>query len=221
MNSKEYFDTIRGVSLFDEINGQDLEAILECLKCEIKTVRKNEVILLAGEKPLYMGVVLAGMLHIIREDYDGNRTLVASATSGDIFGEALCCAGVDESPVTVLAVDETTVMLLEYARIVRVCQSACGYHQKLIENMLHLVASKNIFLQNRLEIMSIKSVRAKVLRYLETLASKQGRNIVLPFNQTKLADYLCVERSALAHELARMKKDGLIDYKRNAFTLTV
>ena len=219
MNTKKYLDSIKSVPLFKEIGGEELEYMLDCFRCEIRAVRKNAVILLAGEKPIYVGAVLDGMVQVVREDYDGNRTLVASASSGEIFGEALCCAGVDESPVTVLAADDATVMLIEYACIVRVCQNACGYHQKLIENMLHLVASKNIYLQNRLEIMSIKSIRVKVLRYLESLAVKQGRSIVLPFNQTKLADYLCVERSALAHELARMKKDGLIDYKKNAFKL--
>jgi len=156
MNTKKYFGTVEGVELFKDIGGEKLESMLDCLGCEIKTVRKNEVILLAGEKPRYIGVVLAGMLNIVKEDYDGNRTLVAPVSSGEIFGEAVCCAGVEESPVTIIADDETTILLLEYARIVRVCQNACGYHQKLIENMLHLVASKNIYLQDRLEIMSIK-----------------------------------------------------------------
>jgi len=216
---KKYLDVIKTVPLFKDIQGSELEAMLDCLGGETRTLRKGEAVLLAGGRPRQIGVVLSGLLHITREDYDGNETLIAAVSPLEIFGEAMCCAGVEESPVTILAADDAIVLLLRYASIVHVCQSACGCHQKLVENMLYLVASRNMYLQERLEIMSIKSVRSKVLRYLESLAAKQGRNIVVPFNKTKMAEYLCVERTALAHELARMRKDGLIEYRKNIFRL--
>ncbi|MCL2493590.1 MAG: Crp/Fnr family transcriptional regulator [Clostridiales bacterium] len=216
---KKYFEKLRQAPLFNGISAEDLESLLDCVSWELKTVRKNEVLLLAGEKPSSIGVVLSGLLHIVKEDYNGNQTLVASVLPRDTFGEAVCYADVDESPVTIFAAEESTVMLLKYDYLVHVCPHVCKYHQQLIENMLHMVAMKNLYLQDRMEIISIKSIRAKVLYYLKSLASKQGRDVVLPFNQTKLAEYLCVDRSALAHELGRMKKDGLIDYRKNVFTL--
>jgi len=219
MSRKTYSEAIRKTPLFNEIKDEELEFMLDCLSCEARAVHRNEVLLLAGDKPQYIGVVLSGLIHVVKEDSDGNRTLVAAIPAHETFGETLCYAGVDESPITVFAADESRVLLLRYDRIVHLCQQVCGHHQKLIENMLRLVAGKNLYLQERIEIISIKSVRAKVMRYLESLATKQGRAVVIPFSQTKLAEYLCVERSALAHELSRMKKDGLIDYRRNAFTL--
>jgi len=216
---KEYFDVLKSVGLFKNIEDTDLETMLKCLNAEIKIVKKNEVILLAGEKPNYVGIVLSGQIHIIRENLDGKSSLMAAITAGDFFAEALCCANVTESPVTILAGENTTVILLKFDRILHICSRSCAFHQKLIENMLNLLANKNLFLQSRMEIMAIKSIRSKVLRYLESFVPKQGRIITIPFNREELADYLCVERSALSHELSKMKKDGLIDYKKNRFTI--
>ena len=216
---REYFNVLKSVSLFKGIESGELEAILKCLGADIKKIKKNEIILLAGDKPRAIGVVLSGRLHIIREDFDGNRSLVAAVTSGEIFAEAMCCAGTEESPVTVFADENAAVMLLKFDRVLRTCPNSCVFHQRLIENMLRLVANKNLFMQGRMEIMAIKSIRGRVLRYLETLSPKRGRNIAVPFNREGMADYLCVERSALSHELSKMKKDGLIEYKKNRFVV--
>jgi len=219
INIKQYAGVIRTVSIFQGIGDTELEAMLLCLGGEIRAVPKNSVLLLAGEKPLKIGVVLSGLVHIIREDYDGNRVLLAAAAPSELFAEALCCAGAEESPVTVLASEDATVLLFRYSRLLQTCQNACSYHNKLIENLLRLVAVKNLRLQDRMELMAVRSIRNKVLRYLEALASKQGRRVTLPFNREELAEYLFVERSALSHELMKMKRDGLIEYKKNVFTL--
>ena len=216
---EKYFAVLKQVELFKAIAPADLEAMLKCLDPEIKTVVKNEAVLLTGDKPRFVGIVLAGQFHIIRDDYDGNSSLIAVASPGEIFAEAICCAGVKESPITVIASDKATVILLKFDRILHTCSQACAFHQKLIENMLNIVANKNLFLQSRMEIMMIRSIRAKVLRYLEAFVPKQGRRIVIPLNREELANYLSVERSALSHELAKMKRDGLIDYKKNTFVL--
>ena len=216
---KIYCGVLKSVGLFKDIEPAGLENMLGCVGAEIKSVKKGEIILLAGDRPLHVGIVLAGQLHIIREDYDGNRSLLAAVTNSEIFAEALCCAGVSESPVTVIAEADSTVMLLNFSRILHTCRNSCSFHTKLIENMLSLIAKKNILLQSRMELISLKSVRARVLRYLESLVPKQGWEITIPFNREEMADFLCVERSALSHELARTKRDGLIEYRKNVFML--
>ena len=210
---------LKTLPLFREISVSDLEKMLECIDARIKTVKKDEILLLSGSKPLYMGIVLDGQLQIAREDYDGNRSLIAPVTVGDVYGETLCCAGILESPVTVTAGTDASVLLLRFSRILHTCQNSCAFHTKLVENMLGIIAGKNLFLQLRMEIISMKSVRAKVLRYFDSFSPKRGRQFLLPFNREEMADYLCVERSALSHELSRMKKDGLIEYSKNKFVL--
>jgi len=216
---EKYYEIIQSASLFKGVSPAEINAMLKCLGTVIKEIKKDNIVLLAGDKPKHVGLVLSGQLHIVREDYDGTRFLLAAVAPGEVFAEALCCAGVPESPVTVVADADSTVMLLNFQRILHTCPNACIYHTKLIENMLHMVADKNLRFQDRIEIVSMKSIRSKVTRYLESFIPEQGRNITIPFNREELADFLCVERSALSHELSRMKMDGLIDYRKNRFTL--
>lgn len=85
--------------------------------------------------------------------------------------------------------------------------------------MLRIIAKKNLFLQDRMDIVRKKSVREKVLTYLEAFTVKQGRSVTIPLNREEMANYLCVERSALSHELMKMKRDGILIYSKNFFTL--
>jgi CRP-like cAMP-binding protein len=219
MEMQKYLNVLKSVELFKGIEAAELEKMLSCIGAEVKKAAKGEIILLTGNKPQHIGVVLEGQLHIVREDYDGNRSLLAAVTPGEIFAEALCCAGVAESPFTVIMKVDSTVMLLSFTRALHACTNSCTFHAKLIDNMIELIANKNLQLQSRMEIVSMKTIRSKVLRYLESFRPIQRIEIMIPFNREELADYLCVERSALSHELAKMKKDGLIDYKKNKFAL--
>ena len=216
---KKYFSLLLSTELFQGMHEADLRAVLGCLQAEQTAVMKNEIVLLAGNKPEHLGIVLSGALHIVKEDIDGNRTLVAALTAGDFFAETLLCAGVTESPVTVYAETDAAIVLLRFERILHPCSQVCAFHARLIQNLLAIVARKNLLLQNRMEIISIKSIRMKVLRYLSALVPEHGQTITIPFNREEMANYLCVERSALSHELTRMKKEGLIDYQKNRFTL--
>jgi len=215
----EFYGILSSAGLFKGIETVELETLLDCLSARVQNVKKGKIVLFAGDKADFTGVVLSGLLHISREDYDGNRTIINSITPGGIFAEAMCCAGVSESPVTAVAAEDSVIMKLEFARILKICPNTCSFHKKLIENMLALIARKNLYLQERMEILSLKSVRAKIILYLESFVSKQGRNINIPLNREEMADFLCVERSALSHELMKMKKDGLIDYQKNHFRL--
>jgi len=216
---KEYLPFIQSTELFNGIDPVKVEAMLSCVSAEIRSVRKGCIILMTGDAPEHFGVVLTGQVHIVHEDYDGNRSLIAVISPGGIFAEAVCCAGVSESPVTVIVDHDSTVLLLSFKRILHICPSSCSFHKKLIENMLGILASKNLSLQSHMEILSMKSVRSRVLRYIESFSPKKGHEIIIPLNREELANYLCVDRSALSHELMRMKKDGLIDYRKNRFIL--
>ena len=216
---KDFLSILQKVELFREIAAADLENMLECLRVEIKNVKKGRIILLQGDKSLHVGIVLAGQVHITREDYDGNRSLIETVEPGEIFAEALCCAGVTESPVTVTADAVSNVLLMSFSRILHTCRNSCPFHVKLIENMLSHIAKKNILLQRRMEIICLKSLRARVMCYLETFAPKRGQEFTIPLDRGEMAGHLCVDRSALSHELRKMKRDGIIEYRKNMFLL--
>jgi CRP-like cAMP-binding protein len=216
---KLYEEALGAVNLFKGIASDDLVSMLDCLQAHPVQFKKGKHLLRAGERPAHVGVVLSGRLHVVKDDADGNHTLLAALGETDIFAEALCCAGVAESPVTVIADTDVTVMLLGFSRILSTCSNTCAFHQKLIENMLRIVAQKNLYLQDRMDLIRTKSVRTKVLAYLGIFAKKRGTDFTIPLNREEMADYLCVDRSALSHELIRMKRDGLISYRKNSFTL--
>jgi len=216
---ERYRGVIQNIGLFKGIAPETLASMLDCLQAQTVTYKKGSFVLSAGEKPEYVGALLSGQLQITRDDADGNRTLLTTLAPSDIFAEVFCCAGVDESPVNVMADADSTVMLLQFSRVLHTCPNSCQFHQTLIENMMRQIAQKSLYLQDRIEIIRIKSVRVKVLSYLNTFPVERGRSFTIPFNREEMADYLCVERSALSHELMRMKQDGLIDYYRNKFTL--
>jgi len=216
---KNYLRVIIPAELFRDIEAADLETMLGCLGAEIKDVEKDGIVLLAGDRPTHVGMVLEGQLHVIRDDFDGNRTLIAAVAPGELFAEAFCCAGVTESPVSVVAAAPSRIMLMSFSRILHTCPSSCAHHAKLIENMLWIIANKTLMLHNRMEIVSMKSVRMKVLRFLESFAQKQGKDLTIPFNRDEMAEFLCVDRSALSHELMKMKHEGLIEYRKNRFKI--
>lgn len=216
---KKYKELLASVNLFHGIPLNELIPTLDRLMARTEKYEKGAQLLTAGSKPDNVGVVLSGQLHIIKEDVDGNRTLLSTLYETDIFAETLCCANVEESPVTVLADTDSVVLLLPLTHILNTCPNACGFRGQLLGNMLKVVAQKNLYLQGRIELIRIKSVRTKVLGYLNTFAVRRGETFSIPLNREEMADYLCVERSALSHELMRMKRDRLIDYSKNRFTI--
>ena len=207
-------DIIKNVPLFKGID--DLESMLDCLGGKFKNFLKGDIILMAGSDIFNVGIVTKGLVHIVKDDANGNRTLIEAVGRCETFAEAFCCVGIKSSPVSIFAAEDSEVLFIDYERIIRPCAKFCKFHQKLIKNMLGVVAKKNLYLQNRMEIMAIKSIRGKVLHYLQSFEDKV---IKIPFDREGMAYYLSVDRSALSHELMRMKRDGLIDYRKNEFRL--
>lgn len=205
--------------LFSGINPADFKALFGCLDARVTAAAKGSFVVTAGDKVEHIGIVLDGRLQIVRENYEGDRDLLAVLLPGELFAETLCCAGVDESPVSVIADSDAHVLLLAYQRMLRNCSNACPFHNRLLANMLQVIAKKNLYLQKRMEIIGMKTLRERVLGYLQSVGGKQKQDFAIPFNREQLSEYLCVDRSALSRELSRMKAEGLIDYWKNRFRL--
>lgn len=215
----EYLSLLSKVTLFQKINSSELQSMLICLNAEIRQYKKGEFIIFAGDKVQHIGVMLEGNAHILKDDYEGERTIIATLARGDYFAEAICCAGVHESPVSVAATNDVKIMMLAFSRILHSCPNSCTFHTQMIENMLYSIARKNISLQNRIDVIGQRTLRMKILHYLQSFALHQGKTVTIPFNRQEFAEFLCVDRSALSHELSRMKQDGLIEYRKNKFLL--
>lgn len=206
--------------LFKGIHKSEISNVLQCLHSNIANYRKGEIILLSGTKVHSLGIVIDGGIQIVREDASGNRMMIASLTKGEIFAETFACGNNDVSPVSVYANEITTVLWISIKRIVNPCSMVCNFHSSIIMNLLELMAKKNMYLNQKLELLSKRSLRDKIILFLELESKKKGSEvIVLSLNRNELADYLCVDRSALSRELGRLKKEGLIDFNKNKFKL--
>lgn len=219
MYSHEQLDVLLATPLFEGISYDNTLSMLSCLGARKRACPRDTVVLAAGSLMEHVGVVLSGTLHLLQEDENGDRILLAPLGPGSFFGEALCCAGVRESPVTVIAETAANVMLLDFKKILNVCPRTCQHHTQLIENMMCIIAKKNLFLQSRLEILSKKSIRERVLLFLHSQCRQRGRPFTVSLDRNGMADYLGTDRSALSRELGRMKADGLLDFDKNVFLL--
>ena len=174
----------------------------------------------AGISSPITGMVETGKLQIIKEDYWGNRSIIETAGPGDVFGEAFSCAEIVPVPVSVVAAEQTRVLLFDYQKLLTTCSSSCEFHTRVIKNMIRILAEKNIMLMQKMEHITKRSTREKLLSYLSTQAFiKKSSSFDIPFNRQELADYLSVDRSAMSAELSRMRDEGMIRFKKNHFTL--
>jgi CRP-like cAMP-binding protein len=215
---KKVFDAIKSNPLFEGIAFSDFERMLGCLSAKTAAYSKNDVILLAGNAVSFVGLVLSGGVQIIKEDMDGNAAILADLGASEAFAEVFACAGIDQSPVTVLAAEDAEILFIDYKKIITTCPSACPFHTRLIENMLKLVARKNLMLNRKLEILSKRTTREKLLSFFD-MQRGTSKRFTIPFNREELARYLCVDRSAMSNELCRMRDDGIISFRKNEFEM--
>ena len=206
--------------LFTGVNEQDMEEMISCLDGQMKTYGKTERILTEAETLKKVGVILKGCVQVENEDVFGNQNIQEMLEPGELFGAAYACAGIKNSPVSITSISESKVLFLEAGRILSVCPTACPFHQKMVENMVYILARKNVMLSEKIGHISKRSTREKLLSYLSSQSKKAGsRHFFIPFNRQELADYLCVERSAMSAELSKLRGEGLLDYKKFEFWL--
>lgn len=217
---KNSTNDLHNILLFSGIKPADLKPMLECLGSYTRTYKKGEFISLSEESLKCVGLLLVGIVHMLKEDLWGNKSILALIKEGEIFGETFACGSKLATTVSFFAASDLRVLFLPFDRVIRSCSMACVFHHRLIENMLILIADKNVRLMEKIEITSKKTLREKIFTYLSLQAQHHNsKHFVISMGRLELADYLCADRSALTRELSNMKADGLIDYDKNAFQL--
>lgn len=216
----EYLSVLMTCPLFAGVAEQELSVMLDCLGAKTVRAEKNGAVFLAGDPARYVGVVLSGQVQILQEDYYGNRSILGRAEPGELFGEAFACAGVEALPVSAVAAERSEIMLLECGRITTSCCNACAFHNRMIVNLLQVMAAKNLQFHQKLQIISQRTTREKLMSYLMAQArGRQASQFTIPFDRQELADYLGVDRSGLSGEISRLKAEGVIDCHRSTFKI--
>ena len=209
---EKYFDLLMANPLFAGISREELASMRGCRNARATQVKKGDPVFLEGDAAGFIGIVLSGAVRIVRDDYYGQRSFLTQAEPGDIFAEAYACAPMEAMPISGYAAADSQVMLLSARKMLTVCTNACGFHNRLVKNLLAVVAEKNLLLSRKIQFMSQRTTREKLLAYLLDQAKQHGCDeFTIALDRQALADYLGVERSAMSAQLSKLRRDGVLE----------
>lgn len=216
----DHYSVLTNAALFARLSRDEIDGALDCLKASVVHYKKGDFIISAGDETHSLGVMLSGQAAIYKDDILGNRSVMALIGPADMFAESFLCAGIMASPVTVEAGADCDVLMLPFDRVIKTCSSCCGYHNTLIENMLGIIARKNLTLSEKIDHIAKRKTRQKLASYLLGQATLKGSNsFSIGLNRQGLADYLCVNRSALSRELSSIAEQGILRFRKDRFVI--
>ena len=217
---KKYVPILKKTKLFSGVGEDDVTSMLSCLGARLKSYKKGEFVLRQGEHLSDIVVLVAGKLHIQKDDYWGNRSILGLIEVGEMFGEAYVSPESSSLLNDVVAVEDSTAIFFDVKRIITTCPSACRFHSMVVQNMFFEISEKNRKLVQKLGHMSKRTTREKLISYLSEEAGRQNSSsFSIPFNRQQLADFLSVDRSAMSNELCKMRDEGLLEFEKNRFRL--
>lgn len=203
--------------LFQGAGQEQLHVLLPALDARTRDYARGETILQAGERTRHLGVVLSGGVTLENHDAWGGRSILGHVAPGQIFAETYACLPQQPMLVSAVAAQDTRVLFLDVDRLL---EGTCSHRDILLCNLLTLTAGKNLALSRRSFHTSAKTIRGRLLSYLSDQAVLQGSaSFTIPFDRQQLADYLGVDRSALSHELGKLRREGLVSARKNRFLL--
>ena len=190
-------------SIFDGIDENDIKKMLVCFEARTRIFKKDRTIVSNIINIKMIGIIISGTANMERYDYNGNRSIIEKLEKNSVFGEVFSRLGSD---ISVIATSDCEVLFIEYEHLIKRCKKGCIYH--------------SIDLNKRLEVLSKRTIREKLLSYFELLANDNPkRKFTLPFTYTDLADYLSIDRSAMMREIKNLKDDGFIETNGRKITL--
>lgn len=217
---EKYIEILKRTQLFSGVNETEISAMLHCLQARMLTIRKGEYVYREGEHLDNISVLVKGRLLVQNNDFWGNRNIINILHVGEMFGEAYVAPESGTLPNDVVAEEDSVVIFFNVRKILTVCSTACRFHSMVIQNLFFAISEKNRKLVQKIGHMSKRSTRAKLISYLSDEAKKHNSShFTIPFTRQQLADFLCVDRSAMSNELCKMRDEGLLEFEKNQFTL--
>lgn len=217
--NKTYVFAISDCILFNKMSEKEINEALKFFKARKTNYDKDTVIFHAGENTKILGIVLSGSVTVESNDLWGNRTILTIIKKGGIFAETYALLN-ETLLVDAVANEKSEIILLSVGDLSSFVDFEKSWIKKFILNLLSACARKNLILSAKNFDTSAKSIRKRVMSYLNAESIKnQNRSFDIPFNRQQFADYLNVERTALSKELSKMKRENLIDFHKNHFEI--
>lgn len=214
------YNLVKHTALFDGIEENEISSMMTCLAATTEQYQKGDSVYRIGDTTTFVGLVLSGKLLVFTDDFWGNRNILSEIGAGQLFGETYAILMSKPLEVSVLADEKSEILFLDVRRISTPCSSACGFHARLIRNLLSVTARKNYQLTRKLEHMAQRTTRGKLLSYLSSEAQlNKSPAFSIPFTRQQFADYLSVDRSAMSNELSKLRDEGILRFDKNHFEL--
>lgn len=218
-NMEKYINNFEKCVLFKGIEKSQLFPMLYCLETQIKEYKKEQSVFQNGNKINKCGIILKGKLQIVQYDYFGNRSILSTIVENQLFGAAYALCDLS-LPICIEASEDSLILFINTQKITTPCKKLCQNHLVLINNLLSILARKNVSQNQKIECLSKRTTREKILNYLTKISMQNNsKTFKIPYNRQELADYLCVERSAMSAEISKLQKDGFIKTNKNYFEI--
>ena len=206
--------------LFEGITNEECARMFDCFGAREASYEAGQTICEFDGTQNAVGVLLSGSAELLRLDEDGGRTLLETLEEGGVFGEVLAFSGVGGDSTLLECRQDCRVLYLNYDQITKRCENACLHHSILVQNLFRLLSTKTLRLSERVEVLSRRSIREKLLCCFDQLSHKAGQNtFTLPFSLSALADYISADRSAMMRELKKLREEGTIRTENRKITL--
>lgn len=217
---EQYLFILRNSPFFQGMTEEEILSVLHCVNATVQHKKKDEYILRVGDRTESMGLVLRGSVLVLQEDLWGHRNIIHRIGPGEYFAEPFAATAGSVLNVSVVADEDSEIMLLNMERFLKSCPNACAHHSRMVRNLVSVMAKRVLDLNEKLTHMAKRSTREKLLSYLSAESMRQGKlSFTIPYDRQQLADYLSVERAAMSVELGKLQKEGLLKTTRNYFEL--
>ncbi len=217
---EQYLFILRNSPFFQGMTEEEILSVLHCVSATVLHKKKDEYILRVGDSTESMGLVLRGSVLALQEDLWGHRNIIHRIGPGEYFAEPFAATAGSVLNASVVADEDSEIMLLNMERFLKTCPNACAHHSRLVRNLVSVMAKRVLDLNEKLTHMAKRSTREKLLSYLSAESMRQGKlSFTIPYDRQQLADYLSVERAAMSVELSKLQKEGLLKTNRNHFEL--
>lgn len=217
---EKYLSKIKKSPLFFGITETELLKMLKCFNARIKKFETGDMIIRQGDLISKIYIIIDGVVNIEKDSYWGRRIIVQKLYDYNNIALSLVASKIAESTINAVCAKNSTIMIMDFTRCSTMCENACNHHVALIQNMFKILSKENIELLEKIENISQKSIRDKLLTYFSNESIKhKSSSFEIKFNRQELADYLNIDRSAMSFELSKMKSDGIIEFNKNKFIL--
>lgn len=216
----EQAEHVQDGALFRGLTEQERKQALLCLQGTVREYVRKEVIFPADARLDAVGLVLSGHALLCKENAEGSRFIFSELGRGELIGETALRSDREPGGYEAVAGSDCVILFVQIGNILRPGLTVCPLRARILENILTLLLENNRSVYQKLDLVSHRSLRDRILHYLQLQARKnRSPHFTIPFSRSDLADYLTVDRSALSRELTRMAEDNLITFSGNAFHL--